>query len=273
MVKEPSGRFLVLDGHQRLHSLSSYYEGVIAGEEYRLDNVQERFAGKRYKDLDVEDRRRIDDSIIHATVVRQDEPTEDQSSVYVIFERLNTGGVNLQPQEIRVALYHGKFVSILSNLNENPEWRRLVGKKSKRLKDMEMVLRFFAMYFYSHSYRSPMKDFLNRYMASNRDLKKQDAKELNALFRKTVSTIAANIGSQAFRPVRSVNAAVVDSIMTGVARRLAKGPIKQPEKLPLQYEKLLRDKAYRNAVETGTSQEANVTDRLELATEYFASVK
>ena len=102
LVKEPSGIFLVLDGHQRLFTLHSYCEGIIQSEEYRLgEDVQERFVGKRYKDLDAEDRRRIDDSIIHATIVRQDKPTEDQSSIYAIFERLNTGGVNLQPQEIR----------------------------------------------------------------------------------------------------------------------------------------------------------------------------
>lgn len=273
LVKEPSGRFLVLDGHQRLVSLSSYYEGVIAGEEYRLDNVQARFTGKRYKDLDVEDRRRLDDSIIHATVVRQDEPTDDQSSVYVIFERLNTGGVNLQPQEIRVALYHGRFVGVLSKLNDNRDWRSLVGKKSKRLKDMEMVLRFFAMYFHSNSYRSPMKDFLNRYMASNRDLKRQNEKELTNLFSNTVSTIGESIGQDAFRPVRAVNAAVVDSVMVGVAHRLARGPIKSKTGLSSQYEKLLTNKGYREAVETGTSQEANVATRLKLATEHFATVK
>jgi hypothetical protein len=56
--------------------------------------------------------------IIHATVIRQDEPTEDQSSIYMIFERLNTGGVNLQPQEIRVALYHGELVRVLRTLND-----------------------------------------------------------------------------------------------------------------------------------------------------------
>jgi len=144
LVKEPSGRLLVLDGHQRLFSLQSYYEGVIHGKEYRLTNVQERFTGRRYQDLDVEDRRRLDDSIIHATVIRQDEPTEDQSSVYLIFERLNTGGVNLQPQEIRIALYRGDFVTVLRTLNNNDAWRQLYGPKSRRLKDMEMILRFFC---------------------------------------------------------------------------------------------------------------------------------
>ena len=127
LVREPTDRFLVLDGHQRLHTLRSFYEGVIHGQEYRLDGVEERFHDKRYQDLDVDDRRRLDDSIIHATVIRQDEPSEDQSSVYMIFERLNTGGVNLQPQEIRVALYHGEFVRVLRDgpgvrrSNEEPE--------------------------------------------------------------------------------------------------------------------------------------------------------
>ena len=87
LVKEPSGLFLVLDGHQRLHSLHAYYEGIIGGQEYRLENVQERFKDKRYKDLDTEDRRRLDNSIIHSTIIRQDEPSEDQSSIYVIFRK------------------------------------------------------------------------------------------------------------------------------------------------------------------------------------------
>ena len=114
--------------------MHAYYQGVINGKEYSLASVQDRFVGKRYKDLDTEDRRRLDDSIIHATVVRQDEPSEDQSSIYVIFERLNTGGVNLQPQEIRVALYHGEFVRVLQDLNDNTAWRILYGAKSQASK-------------------------------------------------------------------------------------------------------------------------------------------
>src|SRR2546425_11926001 len=61
LVKEQSGRLLVLDGHQRLYTLQAYYKGVIHEESYRLTNVQERFEGKGYEDLDTEDRRRLDD--------------------------------------------------------------------------------------------------------------------------------------------------------------------------------------------------------------------
>jgi hypothetical protein len=273
LFKEPTGRLLVLDGHQRLYTLKAFYDGVINGKEYRLDKVQPQFDGKRYRDLDTVDRRRLDDSIMHATVIRQDEPSDEQSSIYLIFERLNTGGVNLQPQEIRVSLYHGEFVRVLRNLNENVQWRELFGAKSKRLKDMEMILRFFAFYYRAPQYRSPMKDFLNRYMASNKNLTQQSEADLTTVFERTITTIAANIGDRAFRPVRAVNAAVIDSLMTAVARQLAAGPINKPEQLRAHYDALLKNEKYRTAVETGTSQEANVQTRIDLATKEFALVK
>jgi hypothetical protein len=273
LVKEQSGRLLVLDGHQRLYTLRAYYQGVIHDERYRLANVQERFEGKRYEDLDTEDRRRLDDSIIHATIVRQDEPTEDQSSIYVIFERLNTGGVSLQPQEIRVALYHGEFVGVLQALNDDAAWRQLLGGKSLRLKDMEMILRFFAFLYHAGDYRSPMKDFLNRYMATNRHLKKQSRRDLAKIFTDTSRTILEGIGPRAFRPQRSVNAAVVDSVMVGVAKRiLAKGPVRSPAELRARFDQLMGDRYYVAAIETSTAQEANVGRRLAIAETAFADV-
>ena len=272
LVREPSGRLLVLDGHQRLHTLSSFYKGMIGGREYRLEGVEDRFR-RRYIDLDVEDRRRLDDSIIHATVIRQDEPTEDQSSVYMIFERLNTGGVNLQPQEIRVALYHGELVRVLKELNDIPAWRRLYGNRSRRLKDMEMILRFFAFHYYDAKYHSPMKEFLNRYMASNKDLALQREDELVRTFTDTVTVLDKAIGAKAFRPAGAVNAAVVDSLMTGLACRLKEGPINDLAQVAQEHAVLMKNDSYRGAVETGTSQESNVKTRIELATKAFANVQ
>ena len=122
LVKEPNGKFLVLDGQQRLRTLQSFYDGIFEGIEFKLSGVQTQWIGKTYSTLHPEDRRRLDNSILHAIIVRQDEPNEDQSSIYLIFERLNSGGTILQPQEIRVALYHGEFAALLGELNkdENP---------------------------------------------------------------------------------------------------------------------------------------------------------
>lgn len=273
LVKEQSGRLLVLDGHQRLYTLQAFYKGIINGQEFRLDNVQNGFAKKSYSELDIEDRRRLDDSIIHATVVRQDEPSEDQSSIYAIFERLNTGGVNLQPQEIRVALYHGELVRVLEKLNNHCAWRKLYGKKSPRLKDMELILRFFALFYRSQSYRSPMKEFLNRYMASNRDLSKQSEEDLSSIFESTTNLLMEVVGERTFRPVRAVNVAVVDSVLTGVAKRLKRGPVKDHAAFSQSYDSLIKNPNYRPAIERGTSQEANVQRRLRLAEQTFANVR
>jgi Protein of unknown function DUF262 len=273
LVKELDGLMLVLDGHQRLRTLHAFYENHWNGEEFKLDDIQDRFKGLGYADLEPEDRRRIDDSIIHATIVRQDEPSDDQSSIYLIFERLNSGGTSLQPQEIRVALYHGEFVGVLTALNQNADWRALYGKKSRRLKDIELILRFFAFYYHSPQYKRPMKGFLNAYMAKNKHLKKQSARVLTSLFENTVEAILHSIGPKAFKPQASLNAAVFDSVMIGIARRLeSEGPIASPRSLATAYRRLIKNKRYQAASSRATADEESVRARLELATKAFSKV-
>jgi len=139
---------------------------------------------------------------------------------------------------------------------------------------MELILRFFAFFFHSEQYQSPMKGFLNRYMATNRNLQKQSETDLRELFGQTVKVIADGIGPKAFRPRRAVNAAVVDSLMTGIAKRLTKKPvsIKNFEELNRRFDQLLKDPNYISAIETGTSQEANVSTRLKKAEAAFAQI-
>jgi hypothetical protein len=273
LVKEPNGKHLVLDGQQRLRTLQYFYDGLIQGKEFALENAQEKWQGKTYKTLGADDRRRLDDTIIHATIVRQDEPSEDQSSIYLIFERLNSGGTFLQPQEIRVALYHGPLAALLSSLNTNESWRFLYGKKSARLKDLELILRFFALYYHSTSYRRPMKEFLNRYMASNVNLQKAGESELRPIFESTTKTIHEFIGTRAFRLKTAINAAVADSVMVGIARRLAAGPVKKPDGFKAAYESLLKDEDYLKATGRATADEESVRLRLERSTAAFAKVE
>lgn len=272
LVKESNGKHLVLDGQQRLKTLESFYRGLFQGKEYVLENVQDKWQGKTYETLHADDRRRLDDSIIHATIVRQDEPSEDQSSIYLIFERLNSGGTFLQPQEIRVALYHGQFATLLSKLNLNEHWRVLYGKKSPRLKDLELILRFLALHFYASSYQRPMKDFLNRYMAANRALEKHGEFEVRNIFESTVTAIHRHIGPRAFRLKSTVNAAVLDAVMVGVAARLGQGTLTNPEKLKDAYDALLANSDFLNATGRATADEENVKTRLRLSREAFAAV-
>jgi hypothetical protein len=273
LVRQGDGRLLVLDGQQRLRTLAAFYRGILRGQEFRLENAQARYKTLSYLNLPVEDRRRLDDSIIHATIVRQDEPSDDQSSIYLVFERLNTGGTTLHPQEIRVALYRGPLIRLLRKLNENPDWRTLYGTRSNRLKDQELILRFFALRFWRHEYQRPMKDFLNRYTGANRDLQLHDEATLRDAFETTIGAIKKGLGPKAFRLKTAVNAAVLDAVMVGVSTRLASGtrPMNLDD-LAGAYNTLLGNEAFLTATGRATADEEYVRRRIELAVTTMASV-
>ena len=199
LSRDSESRLLVLDGQQRLRTLQGFYRGEYEGQPFALEAVQERFRGRTYETLDEEDRRRLNDSIIHATVVRQDEPSDDLSSIYFIFERINTGGTALAPQEIRGALYQGAFDALLEHLNQHQSWRDIYGRPSKRLKDQELILRFFAFLHERNHYSRPMEEFLNKFMASNRELQKYDGERLTTSFTGTIDAVAEGVGPRAFR--------------------------------------------------------------------------
>ena len=273
LVRDKEGHLLVLDGQQRLKTLQRFYGEPDQQQRYRLRNVHPQFEGKSYSDLDPAVSSRLDDSLIHATIVRQDQPTDDQSSVYDIFERLNTGGVNLQPQEIRVALYRGAFADLLLELNEDPNWRFLYGPESNRLKDLEMILRFFAFYYCGHNYTRPMKNFLNRYMGKNRNLKHQSKDDLTETFCKTVAFIKETVGKEAFRPEGALNAAVLDSVMTGIAKRIRHGPIQNCQEVKKRLEDLFSNEEYITAIKSGTSEEGKIKMRQQLALDAFRDIQ
>lgn len=276
---EETQNLLVIDGQQRLRSLQYFYDGIFrrgpsSGKAFLLKNVQEQYENKTYKTLDREDKLRLDDSIIHATIVKQDDPEGDESSTYLIFERLNSSGRQLYPQEIRNCIFHGELNDVLKELNANPYWRKIFGKENPRQKDLELILRFFSMYFLSDKYERPMKAFLNKYMAYNRHLKQNSADQLRSLFSSTVEVVHSTLSERAFRPERALNAAVFDAVMVGITRRLQRKPTVEPDlsKVKENYEKLLSRDEFEQAYKTATSDSESVKRRLKLATESFEGI-
>ena len=101
---------------------------------------------------------------IRSVVIKQNEP-DDDSSIYEIFNRLNTGGQNLSPQEIRMSLYYSNFYKMLSEINTKGEWRKILNQTTidVHFKDVEILLRGIAMLFEYNEYKSPMGRFLNTF--------------------------------------------------------------------------------------------------------------
>ena len=275
--EEDTKKLIIVDGQQRLVSLRAFYDGKFAdtGKTFALTGLGEksRFSGKTYESLEPEDRRTLDDAILHATIIRQDKPSDDNSSIYQVFERLNTGGLQLQPQEIRAAMYHGAFNDLLQDLNCNHTWRKLYGNVSNRMKDQELILRFLAMYFDRKNYQSPLKQFLNKYMGSNRNLTRQSEGEIRSVFENTMETIHNHLGPNAFKPSKGrFTVAVFDSVAVGIADRLKRGDILNGKELKAAYDALMENEDYRQTSIEGTAQTRTVNQRLTLAIKAFSDV-
>jgi hypothetical protein len=272
--EDETERLLVIDGQQRLRTLQYFYDGVFEPTKkvFELRGVHSKFVGLAYKTLPNEIRRKLDNAILHATIVRQDKPSDENSSVYLIFERLNTGGTELQPQEIRAAIYHGEFNELLKNLNKVPAWREIFGPVSSKTRDQELILRFLGLYFWTDRYESPMKRFLNTYMSANRHLKLSSAEELRSTFANTIELAFRSLGKGAFRPERALNAAVFDAVMVGLARRLQSGEITNHAEIVGKYATLIQLDKFKENTERATARKDKVRARIELATAAFASV-
>jgi len=275
-----TGKFIVIDGQQRLKSLQFFYDGYFnpsAGSSRRivfaLQKVQPKYEGLTYEDLDEKDRINLDNSIIHATIVKQDFPDDNDTSIYHIFERLNNGGQRLTAQEIRSAIYHGDLLDLIKELNLDENWRKVFGsqKNNKRLKDQELILRFLALYFNAENYERPMKDFLNIFAKRHVNATDEFIKTCKSVFLTTIEVIASAI-ERPFRPERALNAAVFDSVMVGLAFRLALREDWEEAKIRAVYDDLLKNGEYLELVSRSTSDEKNVERRIELSKDYFSHV-
>jgi hypothetical protein len=239
---------------------------------FKLDNVADSFAGKRYDTLTPEERRTLDNTFIHGTIVKYDPVNGGDDAVYQVFERLNTGGANLAPHEIRVALYNGQFVRLLRDLNQNADWRELYGAQSDRLKDQELILRFCAFYLNEANYKRPLKRFLNDFVRDHRDGSGLDAGHLRTVFGQSCALLAEHVGPKVFKATGQLNAALVDSVLVGVARRIDAGPINDPRSLAAAFDGLTADADFIGAIGKATADEDRVALRMRKATAAFASV-
>jgi len=226
-----------------------------------------------YDDLNESDRIKFDDYIIHATIIKQDKPKDDDTSIYQIFKRLNSGGKKLVPQEIRSAIYHGKFIDFLDNVNQNEYWRQIFGPIHNRLKDKELILRFLAMYYFGNKYKKPMTEFLNIFTKNNRFTDDNILEKYERLFYNTISVLFNTIGNNVFRRDKLIIAAIYDSVMVGVANRIELNNTKiNSNKFKLAYKSLLKNNEYLDSVSHHTSDESRVKIRLTKSIEAFQSI-
>lgn len=251
-----TNQLLIVDGQQRLLTLKYFVQGYPDGDQLVLEGVIPQFEGKTFQDLDSKDQYNLMDFTLHAIVIAE---KGDNNRMYYLFERLNTTGNPLTPQEIRNAIYHGPLNDLLRFLSSNQEWQKQYGVDDRRLKGQELILRFFAFYFDHENFRGDIKTFLNRFMLENRTLETLETKQLEDLFTRTVSVINEFIGVNAFKFENYFNTGFFDTVMLTIARNITDLNM---DCIPQWHKSIKSDKNFKQSLANKLSSNKVFLDRL-----------
>lgn len=273
---DESNKNLVIDGQQRLLSVVYFLEGYFGSESihgkkqvFRLSGLDDRspYARKRFVDLDEVSQRKLKNAVLRAINIRQLNPKDEHTSVYHIFERLNTGGTPLKPQEIRNCVFRGGFATQLRELNTDSNWRKILGKETldKHQKDVELILRVFALSQTWQKYEKPMKEFLNVAMDHNSSGTTQKVRWFAESFIRATKLMVQKLGAKPFHIRGPLNTSALDSVFCTILDNLEK----LPDNLGERYVQLKADADFRKATFYGTSDVGVLHTRFNAAYKYL----
>ena len=306
LYEQGHNEYLVIDGQQRLMSI--YYfakgrfprkeklaslrlisEGKSAIPEGVLNNVENfsdfrlnlpesipgqpnRFHARCYSNLDDEHRSSFDLRTIRHIIVRQVGPPGDDA-MYEIFNRLNSGGINLTPQEIRRCTFDSNFYDMLYKTNAQEQWRKLVGTDIPdiHMRDVEILLRGFAMLVNEESYRPSMVKFLNKF---SQEAKKFDERRLKQLWSLLQNFLASckDLPPHAFHSIQGrFSPMIFESVFVAACSKpYDTGQTVNGNIEPNSLNRLKDDTEFWHATQSQTTSLRNVRTRLARAREILA---
>jgi hypothetical protein len=213
-------KYEVMDGLQRLTAISQFYK-----DEFVLQELGEwkELNGYKYSTLPEQVRKGIDRRYISSIILLQEtakSEVEANRLKQLVFERINSGGEKLKPQEIRNALYPGKLNSLTIKLARNPQFCKLwnipepdtyeitsghprqeviENQYFKDMSDAELVLRFFAYRQLDQWQGNTLEIFLDEFLISgNLSFTEETLEQLQQVFEDTVMLAHDIFGHKAF---------------------------------------------------------------------------
>lgn len=205
LAEDSDGKLLVIDGQQRLSSVFSFIDGHFPdGRQFKLSglNIMRHLNQKGFADIDEPYQDRLNSATLSIITLKKE---SDDELKFEIFERLNTGSVKLNDQELRNCTYRGPYLELLKEMSADAEYRYIMGLKGpdKRMKDVEYVLHFGAFYHQGPSKCSNgMANFLNSEMKQFRDITEEQRQDFIAKFKRAVQINKSLFGNRSFRKIR-----------------------------------------------------------------------
>lgn len=239
----------VMDGQQRITAICEFYENKL---ELTGLELWSELNGRTYDKLPAKIKAGIDRRSISSIVLITESTSDPEEALFlkqIAFERLNTGGVELSRQEVRNCLYYSKFNQLLLNLASNSifaeAWAIPINNPSdliennlyKKMEDVELVLRFFALR-HADDFRRGMEGFLDLYMMKSLEFSDEDIEILKNIFIKTINLAHEIFKENLFKPFDPENdtwkdsayKAYYDAVMVGFSRHLADADVLMEQK-------------------------------------------
>ena len=204
---------------------------------------------------------------IRSVVIKQNEP-DDDSSMYEVFNRLNTGGQNLKPQEIRMSMYFSDFYAVLFDINTLPKWRELIRQKETDInfKDIEILVRSFAMLFWHEEYKAPMTKFLNSFSKAGKKFDPSMNQYLRLLFDSFLASCQNLTSKDFFSTNNKFNISLFESVFVATCLTYFKKKVFINKTIDEDSVQAIKsDKEFIDATQSSIASKNSVTARIQRA--------
>ena len=214
--------WLVVDGLQRLSSIRNF----VVNKTLKLTNLEflSHLNGSNWDDLPEDLKRIIEESQVVIYKIMPGTPTDVK---FNIFKRINTGGLVLEPQEIRHALFQGKPADFIAELAQSNAFIKATGGKIKthRMLDRDFVNRFLCFYLFGfQEYYTDLDTYMSKAMASIYEKSKPNLDKITADFNESMELCHLVFKDEAFRKVTGkydrlppINKAIFDALSVAFA--------------------------------------------------------
>ncbi|MFB7815649.1 DUF262 domain-containing protein [Paenibacillus chitinolyticus] len=270
-------RYSVIDGQQRLTAIIDFMTNQFALTEL---NVLKDLNDSFYKDLPPFLVRRLEERTIKCLRI---DSTVDAQVKYDIFERLNSGSIKLEAQELRNAVYRGSFNNLIKQLSKNEDFRILLqvnleepdeSNKVKKMEDVELVLRYFSLIDENYlNYKKGFKQFLSSQMEKMNELPEQKLEEMKQRFIKVFRGIREIFGDTAFakykkdgdslKRVSKFNAAVFDALAVSYSECVNIHEPKLSQECAVKYQELFYNEEFNDSVTGSVNDREKIIKRID----------
>lgn len=304
LYEEEKNNYLVVDGQQRLLTLFFFNKmrfpkkekrfelrqifeekgkfpdeilyNDIYFEDFRLKlsetGVENKLDGLNYATLG-EFKNGFDLRTVRNIMIKQNFPSDDDSAMFEIFNRLNSGGISLKPQEIRTSLYHSQFYNYLYKINLYANWRKLLNKPEPdiNMKDVEILLRGFGMLMDSENYRPSMTQFLNKFSKKSKSFEVSSLEYFQKLFEAFCDYIVKLDQNIFVAKSGKFSITVFESIFVALCTTALKNKsLKVKETTLHKISDLQENEIFNRASQNNTAGKSNVEARLRIAKEILS---